>query len=455
MEFWEDFDSAFAFKRNIAYDPQTISQIETTRKTLGNTLFVDRLLTALNIEAASSLYPPKGHSGLRELHNQIVSSSFPAREKQSILYYILRDLAEPNTLSQFAERSFLPDNYRIFVDGLWHLDNLQFHNALRCLTDPSLIPTFPDEILYAFCVLPKDNDKFAIAYYLSTSPPLATEKALHAFFTVLCRTSVTDAFYFTRKQPEPLRRKLLDSLVSSILSSRPGEKRSERASELINLPFDESEEEIFEESLLHGSAKHYSGSKDTLLMRRIAIGNLSHLTSGLENVAGRRLDGLNWDDFKRNLRPASSSTASAPPRPPFFPKVQDIIQDLTPGVGRPTWIFSSYAPGKDAPVQLFEGPNREISPEEMRVMHYMAVESNTVQQAIEHVNRLYTEIEAQMNSILKNTDTAIKYIVDGEQRHPNRWDIIDALNAGTANPINQDHQLQLQLQQQQQQQQTD
>ncbi|KAI5310245.1 hypothetical protein KEM55_000068, partial [Ascosphaera atra] len=51
MEFWEDFDTTFAFKRNIAYDTKLIDQIEANRKALESTLFVDRLLTALNIDS--------------------------------------------------------------------------------------------------------------------------------------------------------------------------------------------------------------------------------------------------------------------------------------------------------------------------------------------------------------------------------------------------------------------
>ncbi|KZZ97123.1 hypothetical protein AAP_00766 [Ascosphaera apis ARSEF 7405] len=126
MEFWEDFDSLFAFKQKITYPGKLATDIEGNRKALGNTLFIDRLLNALGIEEETSLYPPTGNASLRKLHSRIVSSSFPAHEKQSILYYILRDLSVDDTPSKFAERSFLPENYRLFVDGLWYLDRLEF-----------------------------------------------------------------------------------------------------------------------------------------------------------------------------------------------------------------------------------------------------------------------------------------------------------------------------------------
>lgn len=50
MEFWEEFDSLFAFKQKITYPGKLATDIEGNRKALGNTLFIDRLLNALGIE---------------------------------------------------------------------------------------------------------------------------------------------------------------------------------------------------------------------------------------------------------------------------------------------------------------------------------------------------------------------------------------------------------------------
>lgn len=57
-----------------------------------------------------------------------------------------------------------------------------------------------------------------------------------------------------------------------------------------------------------------------------------------------------------------------------------IITDLSSE--RPQWILSAYGPGRNAPAQLFGGPLREQSFEEMRLMHYMALASGTPQQAV-------------------------------------------------------------------------
>jgi len=49
---------------------------------------------------------------------------------------------------------------------------------------------------------------------------------------------------------------------------------------------------------------------------------------------------------------------------------------------KPQWILSAYGPGRLAPAQLFGGPMREHSFEEMRLLHYMAVAAGNPQQAV-------------------------------------------------------------------------
>ncbi|KMU86877.1 LOW QUALITY PROTEIN: hypothetical protein CIHG_04817 [Coccidioides immitis H538.4] len=101
----------------------------------------------------------------------------------------------------------------------------------------------------------------------------------------------------------------------------------------------------------------------------------------------------------------------------------DIKNDLTPGKGRPNWIFSSYGPGRYAPVQLFGGPEREQSFEKMRVIHYAATAAGNPQKVIQDANNLYAATEAQIQTILSDVEGAIRYIIDGANQHPNRIDI--------------------------------
>lgn len=103
---------------------------------------------------------------------------------------------------------------------------------------------------------------------------------------------------------------------------------------------------------------------------------------------------------------------------------EDIRADLTPGKGRPEWIFSAYGPGKDAPRQLFGGPMREISPEELRLRHYEAAAAGNMHVAIQEAQKLHAEALQQMENILKDLKGAVKYIKDGEKEHPNRNDIV-------------------------------
>ena len=49
---------------------------------------------------------------------------------------------------------------------------------------------------------------------------------------------------------------------------------------------------------------------------------------------------------------------------------------------KPQWILSSYGPGRQAPRQLFGGPVREQSFEEMRLLHYAGFASGNPQAAV-------------------------------------------------------------------------
>ncbi|GAD98785.1 hypothetical protein AN4596.2 [Paecilomyces variotii No. 5] len=301
---WEDFDATFHFSRNFTYDGKLVEQIQSNRRSLENQLFVDRLLSLLGVKAVTKTYPPRSNQDLRTLYKQIVASPFPSHHKQSLIYYILRDCRSPNdAAAQFARKCYLPEKYKLFIDGLWYLDRLEFRRALESLTEPSLIPTFPDEILYVLTLqkLPRHDDSLAMAYYLTVSPPLASEKVQRAFFETLCRSSITEAFYFSRKHGEASRKNYIEQLVVFVHRSSAGQSRSNLAMELVNLPFDETEEEWFEDVLLRGKAKALHGAKDTVLMRRLATGKLKDHSAEVESLGGQKIDGLNWDDLRQSM----------------------------------------------------------------------------------------------------------------------------------------------------------
>lgn len=101
----------------------------------------------------------------------------------------------------------------------------------------------------------------------------------------------------------------------------------------------------------------------------------------------------------------------------------DIVSDVTAGKNRPEWIFSAYGPGRDAPIQLLGGPEREQSFEEMRLRHYMAAAAGNPQQAVNEALQVYQQIEQQLETIRKDPDGAIRFVVAAKNEHPNRIDI--------------------------------
>ncbi|KAJ5711204.1 hypothetical protein N7488_005360 [Penicillium malachiteum] len=114
-------------------------------------------------------------------------------------------------------------------------------------------------------------------------------------------------------------------------------------------------------------------------------------------------------------------------------KPEDIKVDLTAGQGRPQWVFSAYAPLRDLPRQLFGGPQREQSMEEMRLRHYQAVAAGNPNQAVQEAQALYEESVNQMNNALNDINGAIKYITEGANEHPNRIDITEGNTAPAQN----------------------
>jgi Nuclear pore complex assembly len=148
-----------------------------------------------------------------------------------------------------------------------------------------------------------------MAYYLTVSPPLASENTRRAFFETLCRASITEAFYFCRQHDDEGHRYYLQHLISFVLSTDAGATRKDRAMELVNLPLNDQEEEWFEDHLLQGTAKVLPGAKDTVLMRRFAIGTLQNLSAEFEWLGGRKLDGIDWDGLRQSI------SRDAPPMP--------------------------------------------------------------------------------------------------------------------------------------------
>ncbi|KAI9762742.1 MAG: hypothetical protein M1840_001151 [Geoglossum simile] len=310
------FEEAFPFEPDYSpYDGDTVSRIIRCRSQLEKELFFDKLLALLNIGRARDLYPPASIEGLRSLHGKIVASKAPEHHKQSLIYYLLQDCLEyPQAAEEFADGCLMSEKFIIYMKGLWFMDQIQFGAALEYLSHPSLgIPTFADEILLHLVRRDKSDFIVPLAYYHTVNPPLTSRNALGAFFDCLCWVSVPEAFFFSRTQPETLRRFLFEQLIKFVLSgtttttrlSRHRElaetERADKAIELINLPLAEEENQWFEEYLIKNSDNAVRDAKDTLLMRRIGTGKLNEALRDQDGLNTGKLDGINWEALRPGI----------------------------------------------------------------------------------------------------------------------------------------------------------
>jgi hypothetical protein len=280
--------------------------------------------------AGSKLYPPKNNQQLHNLHERIISAETSLHNKHCLIFYLLKDLSPQHHGSTelatgFARDVHLEKRFWTFIEGLWALDHLEFRTAVENLTHPSIIPTFPDEILFT---LLKGRDKLGsvgvqkgaeddilpLAYYNCVKPPLEDQKVRDEFAKYMSGRNVTETYYWIRDRPDHEHKPLLEILIEQTLersawSSGAEDElytREEKAVEFVSLPFSEEEEEFVEKFLTEGRGRTYQGAQDTVLMRRIAMGRLVDVASET-GTRGRKHDGVNWemlkDGVKRGLGP--------------------------------------------------------------------------------------------------------------------------------------------------------
>ncbi|KAI1171528.1 nuclear pore complex assembly-domain-containing protein [Nemania sp. FL0916] len=286
---YSQFDWVFGPMNQFPYNRTVIVSIETSRRNLEGSLFIDRVLKAMNLGHVASNYPPKTEAALRQLHQHIADDkTLTLHHKLSIIYYLLLDIDGRSSDSRsqadvFAAQAAIPEQYQIFMKGLWLLDTRNFILALEHLTHPSLIPDFADDII---TVLVRHAAKhhssntdgggadytLALAYYHTVQPSLRSPAALQALFDAVARASVVEAFEFARAHADTMRPQLFRRLIHVVLDPRPDEDVADRTFELASLPFDADEERWFRDYLEAGEGKRLKGAKDTIVMRRIATG---------------------------------------------------------------------------------------------------------------------------------------------------------------------------------------
>ena len=232
----------------------------------------------------------------------ILNASAPDHQKHALIYYILKDCKPLTDHGEtFCRRVYLPRKYKVLTSGLHNLDHGQTKQALELLTDPSLTPTFSDQILYTLLQNSKLDRALVMAYFLTVSPPLEDQKTLNAYFSFLSDTSITHAYRFCQRHVDSQRRALFEKLILVALSSG-GDQTASGAETLIGLPFTNEEVLWFEDFLLHGKGSSCHGAKDSVVMRRIATGRDYADIPALHQFRGKNIDGTNWGSVRTNLQ---------------------------------------------------------------------------------------------------------------------------------------------------------
>ena len=131
-------------------------------------------------------------------------------------------------------------------------------------------------------------------------PILLKSEAVGTLFSAIAQASVTEAYLFTRGQPDATRRAMFEGLITIVLQSAPNELTATRAIELVNLPFTSEEEKWFEEYLTSGDGRKAPKGRDTLMMRRIATGKFSQAVT-FGKVGSKNIGGVGWETIQNGL----------------------------------------------------------------------------------------------------------------------------------------------------------
>jgi hypothetical protein len=238
-----------------------------------------------------------------------------------LVFYLLKDLSpqhheDDELATAFARDVHLEKRFWTFIEGLWALDRLEFATAVGNLTHPSIIPTFPDEIMLTLLkgreklnrvnVQKGEQDEvLPLAYYNCVKPPLEDEKVRDEFAKYMSGRNVTETYYWIQTRPEYEQKHLLEILIEQTLEKSiwnngvPDDMytREEKAIELVSLPFSDQEDEFIEKFLTEGKGRAFRNAEDTVMMRRIAMGRLADVVKD-QNTRGRRANGVNWDSLK-------------------------------------------------------------------------------------------------------------------------------------------------------------
>lgn len=156
---------------------------------------------------------------------------------------------------------------------------------------------FSSEILAT--LLKAEEFALALAYYNAIQPNLDTPELRDDFFEAMTKASITESFFFIRRQPPAEQRHLLELLVDSTLNIPPSEERKRKGLELVDLPFNATEEVWFREYLTNGKGRALERSGDTILTRLLALGRYDEMLDTVDdvNASKAKVDGVKWENI--------------------------------------------------------------------------------------------------------------------------------------------------------------
>lgn len=143
------------------------------------------------------------------------------------------------------------------------------------------------------------------------------------------------------------------------------------------------------------------------------------------------MNGYNSRTYGNEARPQAGNSRDPGKQP--NDREREINQDLIVSElsrERPIWLLSCYSPRADLPKQLFSGPDRELSAEEVRLRHYELASQGRMEEAIREAEAVYQAAHNQIESVLQDVAGAVKYLQNGYDEHPNRIDICRKYNEG-------------------------
>jgi hypothetical protein len=220
-----------------------IMKLQDMRATLDGVLLVDKLFQLF--QPLPATFPPSNPNGLRQLFNTVCEKEDQsAVMKYCVVYYLLLFYSDARA-DKFVKEFGLSKPFVYAVNGFWALDNGNFSDAVRCLSDPSVnLEDAPDvkfgwneKILESFLI--NDRVEEALRFIHTTSLSLWSERIVSLILKVFCKSSILEAIKFQRKFAGKSAVSYLESIFNHVFLPSPDPKSTKLLLGASLVPFEE------------------------------------------------------------------------------------------------------------------------------------------------------------------------------------------------------------------------